>query len=262
MNLKPIWLPVALVLVLTLYSEASAQVLGQWHFDENAGTTAADSAGSNYGTLNGDAFFAPVGVVGNAVGMSRAGDGYISMGDIFPMTSGGFSLVAWVMTAPGNQQADLSLVARHEAGTANGYIIGINANGPYGRTDKAWFYVSAASGSELNSTTSVNDGDWHQVVGVYHASGFSELFVDGGEAEDSGTMPAVVANDAPFRAGGVNLNGMPVSTLDGYIDELQVYGRALSAFEVQVLYEQPQATLLFGSGVERGNTSAWTASVP
>lgn len=262
MNMKSIWLTAVLVSALIHRTEATAQVLGQWHFDENSGTTASDSAGSNDGALNGDAFFAPVGIAGNAVGMSRVGGGYISMGDVFPMTTGSFSLVTWVMTAQGYQADDLSCLARHEAGTANGYIIGVNANGPYGRTNKAWFYVSVPSGSELISTTDVTDGDWHQVVAVYHSSGFAELFVDGGQAEDSGNMPAVVANDAPFRVGGVSRSGMPEATFDGYVDELQVYGRALSAFEVQALFERPAAALLFASGVERGDTSAWSLQQP
>ena len=76
------------VLVLGASAVARSQPLGQWHFDEDSGAVAADSVGNHPGALSGDASFVSGGVVGNAVSMSKAGDGLVEMGDVFPMTSG------------------------------------------------------------------------------------------------------------------------------------------------------------------------------
>ena len=52
-------------------TDSSAQIFGQWHFDENSGTVAADSVGGSPGSLNGDAAFVSGGIAGNAVSMKK-----------------------------------------------------------------------------------------------------------------------------------------------------------------------------------------------
>jgi len=241
--------------------DAIAQSLGQWHFDEDSGSVAADSVGVNNGILNGDASFVTGGISGNAVSVSKAGNGFVEMGDVFPMTSGDFSIVVWLKTSPGDQQSDLFPAAKHVSGTLNGYFLAVNNSSNYGQTDKAWFYTSVNPGSEVISTTSVNNGEWHQIVAVYRASGQAEIFVDGGHAEASHSVPPIVDNAASFMAGGIYLGAAPIGSFDGQLDELQVYGHALNGEEVQLLFDDPKVSLLFASGFESGDTSDWTSTV-
>jgi hypothetical protein len=241
--------------------DSSAQTLGQWHFDESSGDIATDSAGDNDGTLVGDATFVPGGIVGNAVGVTKSGNGLVEMGEVFPMTSGDFSVSAWIKTGQNDQQAELIPVAKHQSGSRNGYFLAVNTTSTYGQIGKALFYASVLPGSEVISTTTVNDGEWHLIVGTYRASGWAEIFVDGRGVEDSGSVPAIVGNDASFLAGGIEFGGMPTGLYDGQIDEMLIFGHALHDEEVQLLFEHPQITLLFASGFESGDTSAWSTAV-
>ena len=222
---------------------ARADLIGRWHFDETSGSAAKDSIADNDGVLSGDAAFAAVGISGNAVGMSRAGNGFVNFGDIFPFTSGDFSYSFWVMMAQGDRQELTVSVGKHVThSSANGHFVGINAWGSRGQNDKAWFYMSSGIGEELISTTSVNDGEWHHIVVTYESLGQASLYVDGGSPEMSrSTVPTpIMFSSGDFYVGAVNWRGDgPQGQFDGYIDELQIYDHALSAEEVQSLYENP-----------------------
>src|SRR5205814_2001911 len=129
---------------------------------------AHDSAGSFNGALSSSgASFLPGGISGGALSLSKTNNGFVSMGNVLGMTSGDFSVVAWVKTPPGDKTECSTIVAKQEAGSANGYLLDINACVAYSQPGKAWFYDSVFPGQEVSSTTSVNDGLWHQIVGVY-----------------------------------------------------------------------------------------------
>jgi Concanavalin A-like lectin/glucanases superfamily len=235
---------------LTLVAAASmthGDVVGQWHFDEDPGSAiAADQLGVNDGALAGSADFVAGGVSGNALATTIAGGGYVNMGDCFPFNSGDFSLVLWVRTAPGDQAPDYLVLSRHRATIVAGYIIGINANGAYGQTDKAWFYQSVPPGGELISNTSVNDGDWHQVAVSYKAGSTVSLFIDGAPADNSRPSVPIDYIAAPLLIGALDWAGVPRASFNGEVDELQIYNHAISPPEAQYLFEHPTATVCPG----------------
>ncbi len=107
-----------------------------------------------------------------------------------------------------------------------------------------------------NQGVTWNDGEWHQVVGTYDGNGNAALYVDGwlqGTAQGTPFDETAVANGMPtsyVRAGyadmsavqlvfGINFydNRWPLSDhLDGSIDEVAVYPKALTGTEVQELF--------------------------
>lgn len=232
-----------LLATFIFYLPAHAELVGHWHFDEANGSVAKDSAADHDGVLSGDSSFLPAGIVGNAVSMSRAGNGFLNFGDIFPFTSGDFSYSFWAKMAPGYREELGVAVGKHIThSSANGHFIGINAWGNRGQNDKAWFYMSSGIDQELISTTSVNDGEWHHIVATYQSGGQARLYVDGGSPEMSkSTVPMPINfSSSDFYVGAVNWRGEgPQGHFDGYIDELQIYDHALSAEEVQFLFENP-----------------------
>lgn len=241
---------------------SDAGTIGQWRFDEGSGSVATDSVGGQPGTLHGGATFVPGGISGNAISLTRSLDSFVSMGDVFAMTSGDFSLVVWVKTAPGDQQSGLLAVAKHESGYYNGYFVNLNKTSIYGLHDKALFYHSSTVGNEVVSTTTVNDGEWHQIACVYHAGGAAEIYVDGGIVEQSKPSTPIIANSADFMVGGISVVGTPTGYFDGLIDELQIFDHALGAAEVQALYSNPEAILVFADGFESNDTSVWSTVRP
>lgn len=225
-----------------------ALLLGQWHLDEAPGSgVAVASAGGVNGILSGSADFALGGVAGNALRVSIDGNGLASMGDNFNFGHGDFSLVTWVRTEVANDQsANYMFLGKHRSTIVEGYILGMNPNpGGFGEPNRAWFYT-ADSGLGLSSTSSVNDGQWHQVVGVFQSGGFSEVYVDGAPAENSRGSGTFSMNDAPFLLGGIDFAGVPTSCFNGYLDEVQVYGSALTGSQIEFLFNHPAASVVPG----------------
>ena len=102
--------------------------------------------------------------------------------------------------------------------------------------------MSSGIGEELIPTTSVSDGEWHHIVVTYESFGLASLYVDGGSPEMSrSTVPTpIMFSSGDFYVGAVNWrDDGPQGQFDGYIDELQIYDHALSAEEVQFLFENP-----------------------
>lgn len=230
-----------LLAALTVGTTVShAALISHWTFDESSGTTAADQTGFFPGTLSGGAAFVAGGISGNAVSLAEATSSLVNMGTGFPgFTAGDYSLVAWVNTI--STDIDSFVLSKHESGTQNGYILGVNTTGGIGAANKAFFFAShGAPADNAVSTTTVNDGVWHQIVGVYHASSTLDIYVDGAPVEQSVTAQFMTANAAPFLIGGYNVGGnTPTASYTGLVDDVQVYGNALTSGEVQYLFANP-----------------------
>jgi hypothetical protein len=215
--------------------------LARWAFDEIEGTIASDSAGTRHGTLStAGAGFTSDGVRGNALRLNRAQGGYVNMGeDLF--VSGAFTLVAWVKTEPNDATETMVVAGKHAAGTVNGYYLALNRSGFIGEPGKALFVASDPAGEELISLSDINDGEWHQVVAVYAHGLEKRLYIDGQPAEVSGPTTQIVPNSAPFLVGGVKVAGTAQGFFNGWIDELQIYDRALTDPEIHYLFVHPDA---------------------
>ncbi|HVV46724.1 MAG TPA: LamG-like jellyroll fold domain-containing protein, partial [Bryobacteraceae bacterium] len=89
-----------------------------------------------------------------------------------------------------------------------------------------------------NSTTAVNDGQWHQLVATYNATGgVASIYVDGHlEAASSGTVLNPVSG-VHFMVGGIfGVTYQPQATYTGLIDNVAVWDNALSESDVHALY--------------------------
>jgi hypothetical protein len=227
--------------VLLFAGPARAGLLAHWAFDETSGSTAFDGVGAADGTLAGAATFVPAGgVVGGAISLHKATSDLVNMGDVFNFGSTDFSLSFWVNTTV--TDVDSVVVARHLSGTAAGYLFNVNTTATYGSPNKVMFYTSNSPGGEVISTTSVNDGSWHHVVGVYQQGVSKRMFVDGAPAEAATGAGGNGTIGAPFLVGGVSFGGTPTALLNGMVDELRVYDHALTDPEVQTLFDCPSGS--------------------
>ena len=231
--------PLLLLSALTAPQITHAAIIAQYHFDEAGGTTAFDSAGSFNGTLTATgASFVPGGIAGNAISLDKALGGLVNMGTSFPgFLTGDFSIVLWVNTT--TTLIDTVPLGKHAAGSENGYFIAINTTGGGGTANKATFVESEFVSLGTTSTTTVNNGAWHQIVGVYQAGGNESIYVDGSPAESTNAASAMVGNSAPFLIGGVNQSGTPNARYTGLVDEVQVYNQALTAAQIDFLFQNP-----------------------
>jgi hypothetical protein len=164
--------------VMTLMGTAAhATLVGSWQFSETSGSVAHDSSGSGInGTLSAGASFDPgAGPGGAGAVLLPFGSGYVSMGPQFAFSGlAPFSVQAWVELAPGDTRYMLA-VGDNSSGVPVGYILELNRPNP-GYADHADAWGSGVITPASSKT--INDGNWHQVVGVYDSTTMS-VYVDG-----------------------------------------------------------------------------------
>jgi hypothetical protein len=213
-----------------------------WPGDGNAN----DIQGSNNGTLQNGANFAPAKV---GQGFSFDGvDDYVRVPDspnLYPGV-GSFTVDAWIKT----QQAG-EIIAHYECGGsctggANSlYALAVDSNGKL----VGDLRDSTFSSQELTSTAVIADNIFHHVAMVRDTTNNQLLlYVDGvQEASALLTVTGTIKNDdgeadpvtigADIRASTSNL----VSLFRGIIDEVEYFNRALPQSEIQALYEAASA---------------------
>jgi len=241
--MKPLMTTLLVGQLLLCMGVARADLIASWHFDESSGSTAFAAVGSVNGTLTGDASFITGGISGGAASMSKTGGGFIDMGDNFDLNgSSSFSIVAWVRLA--NEDTDGHIIAgRTQRSFATGYYLAINdVDSGSGEVDGGGMFYQAYPNA-VSSDLGLNDGQWHQLVGVHDfAADEAYLYVDGilRGTEDFDSVPSVAAK---FAVGAIlNTAGTQMdSTLTGDVDEIALWDHALSSTEVVNLFNNPGA---------------------
>jgi hypothetical protein len=150
----------------------------------------------------------------------------------------------------GDQTPDSILVGKHASFSKNGYYIHINQSTGLSMqsADKAFFYQGGSGLGAIQraetplSTTSINDGNWHQIVVVSGSGRMKKIYIDGGLAEDSKPSQEWFGNTASFLIGGVSESGVPKGRITALIDEVRVYDHVLSDSEVEFLFHNPSQT--------------------
>ena len=96
-----------------------------------------------------------------------------------------------------------------------------------------WIYDGAWKNSG-NSTTSIGDGNWHYIVGVYDGT-YLKIYVDGVQ-ESSNNIGATTlnSNSNPVIIGS---NGGSSEFWNGLIDEVAIFDIALTAEEIKKRYQ-------------------------
>ncbi len=206
--------------------------------------TAADSVGLDDGTLVGDTTYGP-GRVGQAFQFDGAGD-YVQMLDASTgaFSSGDFSLLFWMNAdtlAPGSY-----LLGKSLPDFGQGWDI---------RLHNQQVQVSGVNGWAANITTSdfAVTGTWYHVALVGTASAV-RLYVDGALAGTTGR--AVGTTSAPFRIGlTTNFGG---NAFAGRIDEVTIFDRALSPFEIASVIAEATGGACPGSTTTTSTTTTTT----
>lgn len=191
--------------------------------------------------LSGQAFF--LDGIDDFVDLGNASTLHVSAGD--------FTVDAWVLfnalghppgANTGAPQGDMSIVDKMSTS-------GVNTDGwrlLKQNDNRFWFCLGGgASGNRcfdsaytVFSTTRAVTGVWFHVAAVKHASSFA-IYVNGVLEDIRSPVPSFLdTNSANLRIGSYVLEG---SHLNGLIDEVTLYNRALSAAEIAAIYDAGQA---------------------
>jgi len=222
---------ISIVLVLGLFSNASAELIARWMFDEGSGDIAYDISGNgNDGTING-AQSVP-GVGGSALEFDGVDD-YVETPILDVPVDG--TVEAWVNTAisdvrqavfssHNNEEFRLQLHYRPGTGGPTPGFLGLNV-----------LYGSLAAYTDIGSE--MYDGSWHHVAFVWEgASPTIRAYWDGQE------KPVTYAGqdvwEGNYNRSAVHVIGREDLNNSNYffvgkIDDVRMYDHALSGIEVQ-----------------------------
>ena len=213
-------------------------IISWWKFDEVDGSTAYDSAGDNNGTLvNGPVW--TTGKIGGALSFDGVDD-YVDLGNSsslkppLPVT-----ISAWVkLDILGKSNGILSL------DTLLPTQYGIRFYVEFSSNKLLITYGDGGSGSSHKrtkvGTTALAANRWYHVAAVLRGPTDMDLYVD---AVDDGGTYSGTGGSLAYSTGnsfiGCNTNNSSYPTwFHGAIDEVHVYDKALTAEEIQQLYQE------------------------
>jgi len=210
-------------------------ITAYWNFDENSGTNLPDVTGNGYnGTLQnmGDEDWVP-GIIGNALDFDGDND-QVDMGMVSAFGNlGVLTVTLWVKT---NSSAGTKSLVRYDAGDFGWGVIFRPSGYPE-------FQVKGTSHEGSGqSTTAVNNGSWHFVVGRYSGT-LLEIIVD---VSDNDNLPYSLGNctsDQDLYIG----SGAASEYFTGSIDEVGFWRRALTDAEIIQLYNNGDGKILYAA---------------
>jgi len=207
-------------------------LVGYWSMNEGTGSYAGDSSGNkNTGTLTNGPTWVD-GKRGKALNFDGSND-YVDAGNIGPPNTNGMSVAFWT-----------------NLDSLNGGWRGFVSKATGGGTNQFQYVIGFGSGSDTNirihtsdATTQYNNncpvniagraGEWIQIVAVWNTTSCTMYLNGVAKISQSTTLGMNTTTDFPLRIGtAYSASGYEI---DGKIDEVRIYNRALSAAEVQAL---------------------------
>lgn len=229
-----------------------------WEMDETSGLTTADGSGlANVGALHGSAAFVP-GKFGNAISFDGT-SAYVDApsSPSLALAASQISLAAWVKPS--------SLASSHiilgKPIVAGSHVAPYFAYGLHtvdGGVPR--FFLTLGGSAQVIAGPPLAANVWSHVAGVYDGARMT-IYVNG-VAVASTPASGTIANVAtPLIVGA---NGAHEELWQGQIDSTQIYGRALSPAEVQLLASSAASDAGSGDGAvaDAGSVDKQAPTVP
>jgi hypothetical protein len=205
-----------------------------WRLNESNGPTVFDCLSTNNGTASAAVIFDVTGAIPNdldtACHFDASNSDKVDVGYNPALNSSAFSFECWARVTGGSNTTASPLTSRN-APTTQGYYVQVSSN-------NVWKFCSGTGINNLWHTLSgptVTPGRWTHLAGTY--SGTGKTFYVNGLSVASATVQFVPNTNAPLRLGAGVTEGSGSDFFSGDVDEVAVYGYALSAAQVQTHYQ-------------------------
>ena len=206
-----------------------ANMIGWWTGDGHA----KDIVGHHDGILKGGANANAQGLVDKSFDLTGAGDSVV-IKDHAPFDfsfTRSFTIDTWVNAGKEQANGAVGIINKLQGSDSGRYALQIyTKNG----VSKADFFTSeghgAAANDNLRGSSKINDGKWHHLTVTYDASTQKKrLYVDGSQ-EAAARLD--LTKDNFFSSGALVFGGSKAKNFNGYIDEVEIFDRALSKGEI------------------------------
>ena len=213
--------------------ERESSLAGYWPFDERSGTVAYDaSSAGNNGDLTASASAPSWQTSGCKVGTCLTFNGSSTYTQITGYKgisqASARTITMWIKGSTGSTAQ--SLIGWGSDSTGAEYVIDVDET-----IDAAEVEVS---GGYRTATTDIIDGTWHFVAVVFSGTDVSDhtIYVDGA-AESITTTSAQALSTGSTEDVLIGSDPILAQYFNGTIDDVRIYSRALSAMEIEELYE-------------------------
>jgi hypothetical protein len=227
-------------------------LVGYWRLDDGTGKTARDSSGrGNDGTLYQlDATAWTAGRAGGGLRIDNTGWVGVVPSPSLDAITNKITVSAWIYYDGSITMADLwgtALSREIGTGVEQHYHLSLYMDGR-----PSLFITTTSATALLQAGSSVPKTTWVHLAGTYDGTE-ARLYVDGTLAASQPIGNDFASDNTPLILGGNgnDASGVPTELFPGRLDEIMLYGRALSATEIGQLH----AGALFPAGsVDAGTT--------
>ncbi len=211
-------------------------LVAHWTFNEGSGTVAYDSAGDNDGTIYGASW--AVGQIGGALSFDGIDD-YADLGlgpELDIERTDQFTLSAWYM-GTGPHYTILSKMDK--AVGYRGYDMFIQEGYVHAHIISTWTFNAIRVDGTLYPVT---DSSWHHIAVTYDGSSLAsglKIYVDAMEEMTSvyrNSLSSTIRNSVSLKVAARSDGSGTTQHLNGTIDDVRVYDKALTADQIEQLY--------------------------
>ena len=203
--------------------------IAHWKFDEGTGLTAIDSEGGHDGTLTSSGPSWTTGIIDGALDFDGVDDRVQVPDDPALGITDEITLYAWIRP---NSTGTQYFIRKAQYDSVDDYELSLSTTG------KVFFRLNqdtSVNTYRIDSTTPypTNGSTWMQVVATFDGA-VQRLYINGVEEAFANAPVSIATNDLQLSIGGQVTD--PKRVINGALDDVRLYDRALSATEVADLY--------------------------
>ena len=210
-------------LTITTFTVLPDGLIAYYPFDGNANA----KIGTLNGTVSGATLSTGRNNESNTAYSFDGVDDYIEFGAGMLSGDGEFSILIWINTSSGSFARILS---QRNGGYNGQYIVELESDGEI----EFYTYSSLTGKWIVRSSSALNDGNWHHLAFVQQDNG-GKMYLNGSLDQTdnlNGKVNLLSTNKTYLGKDGRNNS----SFYTGKVDDLKIYNRALSASEIQTLF--------------------------
>lgn len=220
----------------TAFAAAPDDQVNYWTFDEGAGRSVNDSVGGQNGVLTGSGagFGWAGGKVGTALGMDGgAGESVVLPNGMLKGSQG--SIALWFKL---NNLSERNILFSGKSTSDNNIYVTLSVDSE-GRPQLQFRDTATGNDRKAQGAKILNTNEWYHLVFTANTQTY-RMYVNNEEIAVAGDnlgrwFPDMTNQTLMYRIGA--LDSSPFSgVLDGYIDDVRVYDRALNVSDVATLY--------------------------